>query len=279
MTQTNKTVYVANIQLERGIRIWREMFKELFASRELIVRFFIRDFSAKYRQSLLGYFWALIIPFIAIGTFVFLNRTGILNIGSVDAPYPLFALIGLSVWQLFSTGIVAGTNSLVTAGSMIGKINFPRESLVFSSIAQAVFEFIIKFILIIILFVVFKVVPSWLIIFFPLAVMPIVFLTLGLSLIMSLMNGVFRDTSNIVSLGVNFLLFLTPVLYPSTDKTFIFFKLNPLSALVNAPRDLILYGHIKEPVDFIVATVVAILFFLCAWRAFHLAETKIPERI
>ena len=76
MTKKKNTIYVPNIQLKLGVRIWREMFRELFASRELIIRFFIRDFSAKYRQSLFGYFWALIIPFIAIGTFVFLDRTG-----------------------------------------------------------------------------------------------------------------------------------------------------------------------------------------------------------
>jgi len=278
---TNKSTvsYTPNIHLKLGIKIWVQMLRELVASRELIIRFFIRDFSAKYRQSIFGYFWALILPFIAIGTFIFLNRSGILNIGSTDAPYPIFALIGLSVWQLFSSGVVAGTNSLVAAGSMIGKINFPRESLVFASLAQAVFEFLIKVVLILIFFVIFKYVPHWTIIFLPIAVIPILFFTLGLSLILSLVNGIARDTANVVSLGVNFLLFLTPVLYPQEGRYIWFFKLNPLTALVNAPRDLALYGSIQQPTDFLIATILSITLFLFAWRLFHLVETKIPERI
>ena len=92
-------------------------------------------------------------------------------------------------------------------------------------------------------------------------------MTLGLSLILSLINGVIRDTANVVALLTMFLMFLTPVLYPTPEKYNTFFKLNPLSALVNAPRDIIVYGSIKEPVEFILASGLSILLFLicCFW--------------
>jgi len=239
-------IYEPNKYLKAGIRIWGEMFAELGSSRELIWRLFVRNLSARYKQALLGYVWVLLTPFIAIGTFMFLNRAGIMNIGKVDMPYPLFALIGLSVWQLFSIGINSGCNSLVGAGDMISKINFPREVLVFSSIAQSLFEFLIKCVLIFLFFFIFQWTPSWKVIFFPLAVVPIVVLTLGLSLILSLVNGVLRDTANIVTLITTFLMFLTPVLYPISPDKSIFFFLNPLASLVSAPRDLLVYGYIKE---------------------------------
>jgi len=272
-------VYIPNKHLKLGIRIWREMFRELIHTRELTWRFFIRDLSAKYKQSVLGYLWAVIMPFIAIGSFMFLNRTGVINIGKTDVPYPLFALIGLSVWQIFSVGIISGCNSLVKAGGMISKINFPRETLVFSSIAQSIFEFLVRFSLIILFFFIFKFIPPWKILLFPLSLVPIIFLTLGLSLILSLVNSVFRDTANIVSLLATFLMFLTPVLYPTPDKQSLFFKLNPLSPSVNAPRDLIIYGYLKNPIDFFIVSVLSFLIFLISWRIFHLVETKIPERI
>ena len=121
--------------------------------------------------------------------------------------------------------------------------------------------------------------PSWQIVFFPLAIIPILILALGFSLILSLVNGILRDAANAVSFLTTFLMFLTPVLYPVSTEKFLIFKLNPLSALINAPRDLIAYGHIKEPVDFLVSSVFSVLLFLISWRVFHLAETKIPERI
>ncbi|MBN1493705.1 MAG: ABC transporter permease [Candidatus Omnitrophica bacterium] len=273
------TIYEPNKYLKRGIKIWKDMFLELMESRELVWRLFVRNLSAKYRQSILGYVWFLLMPFIAIGTFMYLNRVGIVNIDTVDIPYPLFALIGLTIWQLFSTGIVSGTNSIVSAGSMVVKINFPRESLVFSSMAQGLFEFMVKSVLIVIFFFIFKVVPSPWGLLFPVAVLPIIILTVGLSLILSLVNGVLRDTANAVSLLTTFLMFLTPVLYPISATKSIYLKLNPLIPLVNTPRDLLVYGSIKEPVEFCVATIISVVVLLCAWRIFHLVETKIPERL
>lgn len=274
------TVYEPNKHTKMGIKVWPKMIGELYGTRELIWRLFIRDWSARYRQSALGYLWAVITPIIAIGTFLLLNRAGIFNIGLTDVPYPLFALIGLSVFQLFSTGLVAGCNSIVTAGGMVSKINFPREVLVISSVAQVLFEFLIKFVLILIFFVVFRFVPPWWgIALFPLAILPIFALTLGMGLILSLVNGVIRDTVNIVSLGTMFLMFLTPVLYPISGDKSALFELNPLYSLVNAPRELIMYGQIKEPMSFIVMSVLSVLLLLVSWRFFHLAETKIPERL
>ncbi|MBL8012719.1 MAG: ABC transporter permease [Candidatus Omnitrophica bacterium] len=274
-----KEIYESHKFLKLGVKIWPSMFSELGACRDLIWRLFVRDVTAKYKQSFLGIFWAIITPLFAIATFSFLNRSGILNIGHVDVPYILYALIGLSIFQIFSTGIVAGCGSLVSAADMITKINFPRESLVIASMAQALTEFIIKFFMILILFVIYKFVPKWEIIFLPIVLVPMVFLTLGLSFVLSLINGIFRDTAQLVTILSSFLLFLTPVLYPIPSDHVFLFKVNPLVALVNAPRDLMIYGLIREPLDYAVASGVSVLFFLISWRLFHLIETKIPERV
>ena len=89
-------LYAPNRHLKLGIRIWAEMFQELIRSRELIWRLFLRDFLAKYKQTVLGILWAIIMPLLMVGTFVFLNRAGVINIGKTEIPYPVFALLGLS---------------------------------------------------------------------------------------------------------------------------------------------------------------------------------------
>ena len=272
-------IYEPNKYLKLGIKIWPMMFAELKTCRGLTWRLFVRDLTAKYKQSVFGVLWILIMPFIAIGTFIYLNRTGIINIGHVGMPYPLYALIGLSVFQLFSTGIVSGCNSLVSAGDMITKINFPRESLVIASLAQALFEFLIKLFFIFLLIMIYHLPLRWEMVFLPLMVLPIVILTLGLSLVLSLVNGILRDTAQMVVLLTSFLMFLTPVLYPVPEGKAYLFQLNPLTPLVNAPRDLIVYGTIKNPLDFGLAAILSVLIFFIAWRMFHLVETKIPERV
>jgi len=272
-------VYEPHKQLKQGIMIWKEMFREIYDYHELLWRLFVRDLSAKYKQSLLGNAWCLLMPFVAIGTFMYLNHVGILHIQQTSMPYPLYALIGLSVWQIFATGLNSGANSLVGAGDLVTKINFPREVLVIASMAQSVFEFLIKFALVLVFFFVFNYVPSWKIIFFPFILLPLLFLTVGLSLVLALLNGVMRDIGNIVSLFLMFLMFLTPVLYPVPTKNFLLLKLNFLSPLINAPREIIADGTIHQPGLFGVASVISLLIFLMSWRIFHLAETKIPERL
>jgi lipopolysaccharide transport system permease protein len=271
--------YYPNRDLKLGIKVWKEMFEELDASKELIWRLFIRDFSVKYRQSFLGYLWAVILPFVTIGVFVYLNRNGVLNIGETDVPYPLFALIGLTVWQIFATGLNSGVNSLVAAGGMITKINFPREALIIASLAQSIFELLVKMGLVVIFCVFFQFKPQIGALLFPFAVIPLLCLTLGLSLLLSMLNALFRDTANTIMLLTTFLLFLTPTLYPLGENPSLFHKLNPLTALINAPRELIIYGTINNPTDFMCSSIFSVLILFIAWRIFHIVETKIPERL
>lgn len=262
-----------------GIRVWPVMVRELWEARELIVRLFLRNLSARYKQALFGIAWAVIVPFIAIGTFMFLDRAGVVSIGATDLPYPLFALLGVAVYQFFSTGVTAACASLVEAGDMIAKVSFPREVLVVAAIAQAAFEFLVKLALIAAVCVYYQYLPPAGFLLLPLVLLPLVFLTLGLGLVLSLANAVFRDTAQAVGVVLMFLMFLTPVLYPASGAREYLFRLNPLTALVEAPRDLFIYGALRHPLDLAVAAVFSVLVFACAWRVFHLVETKIPERL
>jgi lipopolysaccharide transport system permease protein len=274
-------IYKPNRNAKLGFSIWKEMISDLAQSRELIIRFAIRDFSARYKQSILGVIWTFILPLITVGTFVYLNYSGVFNLGETNIPYPAYALLGVTIWQLFATGITACTGSLVSAGNLVSKINFAKESLVFSSIAQTIFEFLIRIFLLIIVFGIYHIVPSWTVIFLPLALIPLLLLTLGLGLIFSILNGIFRDIAYIISIATTFLLFLTPVLYPppTIEPIAALNKINPIGILVIGARDIVIAGGLTQPHEFIYATAFSIFFFLLSWRAFYIMEPRITERI
>ncbi len=282
MVNKSITIYEPDRQLKVGfIARWRAMFSDLVKSRELIWRLFLRDFQSKYKQSILGVAWVVINSLIAVGLFAYLNSTGILHIGSTGVPYVAFAIIGLTVWNLFANAIVAGTTSVLGAGPMITKINFPKISLVFASMGQSLVEFGVRLVLVGVILMIFHVVPSWTVIFFPLAVIPLMLFTAGLAIALSLLAGVFRDIANGINLVTTFLMFLTPVFYP-VPKAGILAKLfawNPLAQLVIGPRDLVIYGGLSNKNGFFISSIFALIIFLVAWHIFHLAETKIAERI
>ncbi len=272
-------VYEPNKVFKLGLNVWPVMVSELWEARELVVRLFIRNLSARHKQSLLGIAWSFIVPFVAIGTFVLLKRAGILAIGDTNVPYPLFALLGLTLWQFFAGGISLGCNALIEAGDMIAKVKFPREVLVLASLAQAFFELLIKLGLIAAVCVYYGFLPPWTAVLAIMALVPLVFLTTALALLLSLANAVFRDVAQVVMFVTTFWMFLTPVLYPPSGKSAWLFALNPMTIFIQVPRDLFLYGKTADPLGFMAASLGAFILFLCAWRVFYLVETKIPERL
>jgi lipopolysaccharide transport system permease protein len=281
MTETI-TTYEPDNSLKKGyIFIFSEIFNELRRNRWLTYQLFKRDFFAIYKQSFIGVFWALIIPLVSVGTFIVLNQSGIFNIGDIDVPYPIYAILGMAFWLLFSAGLVASSNSLVSAGGMITKINFSKKSLVIAATGQSIVAFLIQLAFVAILFVYYWIAPSIASLLVPIIIIPIMLFTLGLGFILSLFNGVVRDIGNMLSLFLTFLMFLTPVMYakPTTGILATLTNYNPLYYLILAPRDLILTGKITEWKGFLISSILSVIVFMVCLVVFHLTETRVAERI
>ncbi|MFC2004457.1 ABC transporter permease [Chloroflexota bacterium] len=282
MTLEKAIIYIPDKSIKQGyLPLFKEMVREVINSRWLTWQLFRRNFNALYRQSLLGVFWALIIPLISVGTFIFLNASGIFNIGDIPVPYPLFAVAGIALWQVFSMGLTLSANSLVTASTMITKINFPREPLIIAGVAQGIVPSLIQIGVVFVLFAAYQIVPPPTVLLAPLALIPLLFLTLGLGFILSLINGVLRDVGNSLSILVTFLMFLTPVLYakPASGIAAVASQYNPLYYLVSVPRDLLIFGGTVEWQGYMYSTLFSFAVFFICWLAFHLTETRIAERI
>jgi len=262
-------------------RAWL-MLNELVSSKELIWRLFLRDFSSKYRQSLLGIFWAVLMPLITVGFFVGMNRSGILTIEDVGIPYPLFAIIGLTIWNLFTIGLSACANSIVGAGSMVVKINFPKVALIFAASVQGIVEFFIRAVLVALTFIYFGVAPDWGGLLLGLAcLIPLYLIMVGAGFVFSLAVTVLRDIMNVLNLTLMGVMLLTPILYPIKGDT-VFARANvwnPFYYLVNVPRDFIINGHTEFITEFLWTTLFSIAVFLFGWNLFYLAQSKIAERI
>ena len=254
---------------------------EVSRNKWLTWQLFKRDFFAIYRQSFMGFLWAFIVPLVSVGSFIILSNAGLFQIGRIDVPYPIYAILGMAFWQLFSMGLIASTNSLVNAGTMITKINFSKKSLIIASVGQSVISFAVQFGLVCGLFVYYQKEPSLAIMLVPLLVLPIVLLTLGLGLLLSLLNGIMRDTGNLITLLMTFLMFLTPILYvkPATGVLATVTAFNPIYYLISAVRELILTGTVSELRGFALSALLSVAIFAVSLVIFHLTETRVAERI
>ena len=286
MKSANKVAYTPKGTQYEGMSgaflTTRLMWKELVGARELIWRLFVRDFSAMYRQSVLGVAWAFIMPIVAVGLFVGMSSAGILNIGDVDMPYPLYVIIGITVWNFFIAGLTKTSGAVISGGAMITKINFPRVALVFSATGQTLVDFLIRVVLIAIIFMYYGIMPgAGGVLLAAVCLVPIYLMMLGLGMFLSVTAGVLRDVANILNYLFMVLMFLTPVVYPIEGDGVLARAnvYNPFNYFVNLPRDLIVEGHSDMVGGFLLASVISLFVFYAGWRFFYLAQTKVTERL
>jgi lipopolysaccharide transport system permease protein len=258
--------------LRNGQAGWRIMVKELVNSRRLIWLLILRDISVRYRQSVLGYVWAMIPQIVTVGAFAILNAWRVVPMGKTAIPYVIYAAWGISVWQLFAGCLSACTTSLAAAGSLVTKINFPRECLVIAAIGQPIFDFFVRLVPVLAVFAWYGVTPSWSTMFLPLVLCPVILLGVGFGFILSIANLAIKDTGNALGTALTIGMFLTPVLYPPPVRwPFTLINVvNPLSPLLTATQDLISLGSLTGPASFAAACLFAVFVSLVGWRIFRL---------
>ncbi len=275
------TIYTPDSQMSSPGQLFRSMWHDIRASRELAWRLFIRDISAQYRQSLLGVVWAFVPPIITSIIFIILQSRKVVNFGETDIPYPVYVLIGTILWQLFVESLNAPLKSVVMAKPMLAKINFPREALIVSAIYTVLFNLLIKLVVVGIILAIFKVSLTWMILFAPVAMLMLMLLGIAVGLLLTPLGVLYTDISTSLPIAVQLFFFVTPVVYPP-PQSFPFSllaTLNPVSPLLIAARDAITKGVISNTVPFVVVSGLTVLLLLFGWIIFRVALPIIIERM
>ncbi len=223
---------------------WFELnLKELLNYKDLIILFVKRNFTAQYKQTILGPAWAIIQPLITtvIFTLVFGNIAGLAPSG---VPTFLFYLSANIIWQYFS-GCLTQTSSTFTANAAIlGKVYFPRLVMPVSSVISQLIPFAIQLVFFIIFWVYYLVVPSgvepnWYILLFPLIILQLAMLGLGFGVIISACTTKYRDLAMAVGFGTQLWMYATPIAYDISmipEKYLALYMLNPVTPAVMAMR-------------------------------------------
>lgn len=198
-----------------------------------------RDLQSQYRQSFLGFFWAFM-PIITNSlVWIFLSSSGTVNVNADQSiPYIAFVVIGTTLWSIFSETLFIPLTSVNGARGLLSKINFPKEALLMSGLYKMIFNLILKLILIAGVLVVYGINPGVGILYFPLILAVIIAFSLSLGLLFTPIGLIYTDISKIVTTGVSFIMYITPVVYAVPAKGLFkkLFHFNPLTFLFNDAR-------------------------------------------
>ncbi|MBV8884339.1 MAG: ABC transporter permease [Chroococcidiopsidaceae cyanobacterium CP_BM_RX_35] len=276
-----KVIYTPESQIRHPLKLFRDMKRDLLASRELAWRLLVRDINAQYRQSFLGIAWAFIPPILTAAGLTFAKNTGIINISNTDLPYPAYVMLNMTLWQTFVDALNSPIQGVVESKQMLVRINFPREAIILAKLGQLFFNFAIKLLLIIGLFIWFKISVSWTIILAPVALIHLIILATFIGLMLAPLGGLYIDISKGLLLATGFWFFLTPVIYPvpKSGTLEMLVKLNPVTPLLVTTRELATTGVISDPQSFWIASIFAITGLLVAWIVYRLAMPYVVERM
>ena len=264
-------------------RGWRFLnLRELVHYRELVFFLTWRDVKVRYKQTAIGVAWAILQPLAMMMVFtLFFGKLARID-AEVAVPYPLFAFAGLLPWQLLARTLSETTNSLVTDQRLVTKVYFPRIIVPTSYCLAAVVDFAIGTVLLIGLMFWYGVVPGWAVLALPLFVGLMFITTLGVGYWLSALNTEYRDVMYVVPFLVQFWLFLTPVVYPSSMVPAKFrwlLGLNPMSGVVEGVRWCLL-GHGDAPGPMImVSAVIAVTVFVTGIAWFRWRERTFVDAL
>lgn len=189
---------------------WREVWRY----KELFYFFTWRDIKIKYKQTILGFLWAVLQPLLMMVVFTFFFGK-VLNIPTQQLPYPVFVFSGLLIWNTFATGLASAASSMINNSAIIRKIYFPRLIIPVSAILVSLFDFLMAFVLFILLLLYYQqpvsvhAIWAW-----PLAVLIGAVATLGPGSLLAALTVKFRDFRYVIPFIVQILFFISPVIYP-----------------------------------------------------------------
>jgi lipopolysaccharide transport system permease protein len=277
------TVYTPQALLVGFGPILANAMQEVWRSRYLIWKLFVRDFHAQFRQRVLGYLWVIIAPFFAVFGFVLLHAAGILAPGDTGVPYPLYVFVGLATWNVLVATIMAVGNGLVLQGELILKTNVPKIALALAALAQVLYTVVIQLATVAVLMLLSGVAPHPASVLFIPALLPMLLLGLSVGLVTSALGSIARDLASMIQTVLQLVMFLTPVIFVASSvgnpliQALIW--LNPLTYLVDLPRALLLYGSSPLWPQYLMVSAGTLVVAVLAIKAFYLVQDLVAERL
>jgi len=258
----------------------REMLGEQVQYRGLLVEMTKRDLLLRYKQTAMGFAWAIFMPLLNTVVFsvIFMRVAPI----PTPVPYPVFAYCGLFTWNFFASSLKFAVASLTSNTNLVTKVYFPREIFPFSAVIVSLVDFAVAAVVLVGLMIYYQVGVTATIFLLPIVIVVHVAFTAGVALVLAMGNLFYRDVKYLFEIVVTVWMFLSSVLYPADllgGRVGRLMLLNPMTPIIDAYRRVILLGETPWTPAFAAASMTAFATLGIAWVVFHRAEYEFAENI
>jgi ABC-type polysaccharide/polyol phosphate export permease len=255
--------------------------RTLLRYRLLIQSLVGRELKARYRGSVLGFFWSFVNPLLLLLTYglVFTYMLPVPRSKTME-PYFLFLFCGILPWTWFSASLLEASTALITGGNLIKKVLFPAEVLPVVTVLANLAHFLFG-LPILLLFLVWKGRLGWSALLLPIPLLIQLVFTLGLALFVSALTVHFRDIQNLLSHVLHLWFFATPVLYayPESGPLHSLLRVNPMTHVIVAYQEALFFGAFVHVKGLALAALAALAAFAAGSFLFERLRDTLAEEV
>jgi ABC-type polysaccharide/polyol phosphate export permease len=269
-----------------------ENLHNLYKYRVLIQSLVSRELKARYRGSVLGFFWSFFNPLLLLIVYTIVFNYVLPNRALDTQPYALFLFSGLLPWTWFSSSLLESSSVIASGGNLIKKIIFPAEVLPIVSVLANMVHFLLGTPILFLFIFLYKVPFNWNALYFPVIIVIQLVFTLGFVLWISSLSVHFRDLRDILANMLTLWFFCSPIIYPFTISSFTegksetaarFFKyilyLNPISYLMDSYHQSIFYGRMPDMRHLLIVLAISIVTFFSGYFVFDRLRDTFAEEV
>lgn len=259
----------------------KEILREQVEYRGLLLRMTQRDLLLRYKQTFMGFAWAVFMPL--VNTFIFsVIFTRVAQVDTGGVPYPVFAFTGLLFWNYYASALKFAATSLTANANLVTKIYFPREIFPLSAVLVSLFDLAIGATLFIPLLLWYKIGVTSAILFLPVVLLVHTIFTTAMALLLAMANLFYRDVKYLFEIVLAVWMLGTSVVYPVNligGWLGTIFMLNPLTPIIDAYRSVLLRGELPAAGPLTLAAVFSVVSLVICWISFHRSEFKFAENV
>ncbi len=268
-----KNYYIINSHSSKKIDLF-----EVYNYIDLLIFMVLRDVKVLYKQTILGFSWAFIRPFIMMVIFTFIFGK-MAKIPSDGIPYPIFSFSALLPWLYFSTSVSKSTQSIIGGRAMYTKVYFPRIIIPLSSVVSCLIDFLISNIILLGLIIYFKIIPSFSLLMFPYMVLIMIICTSGFSFWISSLSVQYRDIKHAITFLNQMLMYAAPVVWPISllqekfGENFVYlYSIYPLVGIIEGFRSSIIPSQEFPVYLVLISSVSSFIIFISGYYFFTKKE-------
>lgn len=243
-------------------------FKEIKEYKDLFYFLVLRDIKALYKQTILGFAWAIIRPVFSMIVFSVVFG-GLAKVPSDGIPYPIFSYVALVPWTYFSTAMTFSTQSLITSTGIFTKVYFPRLIIPLTPVLSKLVDFGIAFVILFGLMFYYRITPTINILWVPLLILLMILTSCGIGMWLSALAIQYRDIPQGIQFLSQLLMYAAPVVWPVSlisekfgEPAKLIYGLYPMAGVIEGFRSALL-GHNPMPWDLIgMGTLTSVILFL-----------------